>query len=496
MKTTLKTLLILTLSIIASTCGNPDSIEIQSEPSDLHQYVYGDDPMLSAWVSEIQQSNQGRYSGLLNEINLSNAVKRQDSLGNIIYAIHIDSSDPLSLVNLWLYEIDDQIVGRVIQRKIDRLWLEASGFTGWHEFTGYMIVFDLDGNTLYETRIIDGHSKSERVSNGRSSGYICTTKTVEICGGYGTNQPEAEANTDCFYDVVTTCTWFNSGTATTNTPSSGAFIGTTSEPRRIADYELTDALDCGDGYVFDKEKGCTPGCDRGMVLNTSGTSCITLKESLESRIESEQNSEEKRKLQLEYLESFGGSDGKEFSAFVKELLNTSGLTVGDVQEVNNLVDTMYLGLKAQYIAAIFSPDNVGTILALGFNVNASNTLKNSFFKTLPRYFSKSGIGQGFASFDLFKKANGAAGTGKAWHHIVSQRASNITRFGSDKIHNTKNLVRLPHGKGTWHQRITNFYNRINPNGIDTEGLRFGEWVAKKSFEEQLEWGLKIMSWME
>lgn len=77
-----------------------------------------------------------------------------------------------------------------------------------------------------------------------------------------------------------------------------------------------------------------------------------------------------------------------------------------------------------------------------------------------------------------------------WHHIVEQ--NKIGQFSSTQIHNTKNLVKLPHGTGTWHQRITNYYNSIPKDG-STNGLRFGEWVAQKSFQEQMEWGIRIMN---
>jgi len=212
-------------------------------------------------------------------------------------------------------------------------------------------------------------------------------------------------------------------------------------------------------------------------------------------ISKEQNPEEKRKHQLNYINDYGGIDGREFKLMVEEIVTIPGITVGAVSEANKMVDKVYLELKARYMMAIFSPDNVGTILSFGMSNSFTSTVRSSVFKSISRYSTRAS-GQGYSSFTAFKNAHGTAGSGKAWHHVVSQRSSNVTKFGAERIHNTKNLVKLPHGSGTWHNRITGFYNRINPNGIDTEGLRFGQWVAKKSFQEQMEWGLRVMKWMK
>ena len=48
--------------------------------------------------------------------------------------------------------------------------------------------------------------------------------------------------------------------------------------------------------------------------------------------------------------------------------------------------------------------------------------------------SKKAIVEGFNSFAAFKNANGKAGKGYNWHHIVEQTPSNIKRFGARRIH--------------------------------------------------------------
>jgi hypothetical protein len=59
-----------------------------------------------------------------------------------------------------------------------------------------------------------------------------------------------------------------------------------------------------------------------------------------------------------------------------------------------------------------------------------------------------GVSQGFRSFSAFKRTMGPAGPGQAWHHIVEQTSGNLAKFGNQTIHNTGNLMKLPHGAGS------------------------------------------------
>lgn len=103
-------------------------------------------------------------------------------------------------------------------------------------------------------------------------------------------------------------------------------------------------------------------------------------------------------------------------------------------------------------------------------------------------------GEGFDSFAAFKKAKGAAGEGMAWHHIVEQHADNVARFGAQKIHNTKNLIRLPNGKGSIHAKVSGHYSS-KPSFAN--GLTVRDWLKTQSFEKQYEYGinkLKELGW--
>jgi hypothetical protein len=101
-------------------------------------------------------------------------------------------------------------------------------------------------------------------------------------------------------------------------------------------------------------------------------------------------------------------------------------------------------------------------------------------------------GQGFQTFGEFKRTIGAAGAGKAWHHIVGQTTSNLQRFGAVAIHNTGNLVRLEHDRGSIHQEITNFYNSVQPDLTGSRDITVREWIGSQSYEEQQDFGIKVI----
>lgn len=84
-----------------------------------------------------------------------------------------------------------------------------------------------------------------------------------------------------------------------------------------------------------------------------------------------------------------------------------------------------------------------------------------------------------------------AGDGKAWHHIVEQNPSNLSRFGSEAIHNTNNIIALPHGKGSIHALISGHYSS---KATFTNGLTVREWLRSKSFDEQYNYGVNILKY--
>jgi hypothetical protein len=98
-------------------------------------------------------------------------------------------------------------------------------------------------------------------------------------------------------------------------------------------------------------------------------------------------------------------------------------------------------------------------------------------------------GRGFPTFKKFKETIGKAPPGYGWHHIVAQTTENIRRFGAENIHNTNNLVLLPHGPGSIHNQISAIY--LSERDY-SQNMRIWKWIGKKSFTEQAAFGRRIL----
>ncbi|WP_300667125.1 RHS repeat-associated core domain-containing protein, partial [Fluviicola sp.] len=89
------------------------------------------------------------------------------------------------------------------------------------------------------------------------------------------------------------------------------------------------------------------------------------------------------------------------------------------------------------------------------------------------------------AFRSFKSLNGSAGVRMEWHHVVEQHADNVLKFGHEVIQNSDNLIRLD---VNLHRLVTGHYNSRGPEGFS----RVRDYVKTLSFNEQREYGLKIM----
>lgn len=96
---------------------------------------------------------------------------------------------------------------------------------------------------------------------------------------------------------------------------------------------------------------------------------------------------------------------------------------------------------------------------------------------------------GFKSFSAFKRASGSAGKGNAWHHIVEQHADNVTKFGAESIHNGSNIIKLPHGAGSIHAKVSGYYSSKQPF---TGGQTVRKWLRSQSYQQQYDFGIKTL----
>jgi RHS repeat-associated protein len=153
---------------------------------------------------------------------------------------------------------------------------------------------------------------------------------------------------------------------------------------------------------------------------------------------------------------------------------------------------MTVGEKGKMMMDIFDPGNIGTILGLAsFQSGAVRQLGQ---RAMGKMGTLGTVGakpasQGFPSFAAFKKAMGPAGEGQAWHHIVEQTPGNVAKFGANTIHNTGNMVKLPHGAGMMHNQISGYYSSVRPF---TDGQTVRQWLSNQSYQAQYDFGIQTM----
>ena len=92
----------------------------------------------------------------------------------------------------------------------------------------------------------------------------------------------------------------------------------------------------------------------------------------------------------------------------------------------------------------------------------------------------------YDSFRQFKNTHGNAGKDREWHHIVGQHSKNKGTFGEHDLHCTDNLISLPESV---HHQINGHYN-TKPDWAGGDNVR--NWLAKKTFAEQYEYGIKLL----
>ena len=95
-------------------------------------------------------------------------------------------------------------------------------------------------------------------------------------------------------------------------------------------------------------------------------------------------------------------------------------------------------------------------------------------------------GQGYSSFNAFKAAQGNAGLGLEWHHIVEQSQIHKSGFMLEDIHSTGNIIFID---AAMHRKIRVYYSSIQPF---TQGLTVRNWLAGQDFEMQYKFGLQVL----
>lgn len=99
--------------------------------------------------------------------------------------------------------------------------------------------------------------------------------------------------------------------------------------------------------------------------------------------------------------------------------------------------------------------------------------------------------EGFNKFKKLKERIGSPGEGKVWHHIVEQSQIKNSGLSAREVHNVNNIIALPHGKDSVHEKISEYYSLIPSSGF-TNGLTIRQWLKGKSFQQQFDFGMNIL----
>lgn len=262
-------------------------------------------------------------------------------------------------------------------------------------------------------------------------------------------------------------------------PDSGGYVA---PPTNNLGLPYNSDLSYGGGYIpqgggggGNSGVGCTPTDNTNYFQDPNN--CIPAP--------NWEDPEARRLLQLNYLRTHGASA---FVNLIEEMLSTPGIKVGDVWEINLLVNQVYERQIGMFMMAIFSPENIALFLGNLFaNPNLTNNVRNNSFRLFSTYSNsisqpiyKSFIGSNFRH-NLIQRTGFNPSTAQA-HHAFPQ-ASEFSAFFTSKGLNVHNP-----SYGAWwptssHQINASAYNQMwrqwisaNPGATQLEVLEFGRQV--------------------
>ncbi len=178
----------------------------------------------------------------------------------------------------------------------------------------------------------------------------------------------------------------------------------------------------------------------------------------------------------------------EFVTLISTPEGRSSISEGLMGQLEDAVIKVFAG--PEEAAEVLGPIYAELIVAVGGTKGASAVMSSAKHgRRAATVAQQAAGGQGFQSFSAFKRAMGPAGNGQAWHHIVEQGGTNVAKFGANRIHNTSNLIRLPHGKGSIHAKISGYYSSKQPF---TGGQTVRQWLGTQSYQQQYDFGIRTL----
>jgi hypothetical protein len=170
----------------------------------------------------------------------------------------------------------------------------------------------------------------------------------------------------------------------------------------------------------------------------------------------------------------------------------AALEIG-VEGLGNLIPGVDVAADVALVAAVARTASeyrqlaVDAAVALDFVKRGPHSLEDLTVSSNYQEFSNYGaFVKGESSPNVIVKMFGLAGSGKQYHHIVTQGALNGKTFPAELLQNTGNIVPLP---ALLHEVVTDEYRRPAP---DNSGRTLYRWLQTQPYEVQREMGLKIL----
>ena len=252
----------------------------------------------------------------------------------------------------------DEISKKVKEVNYDRLSWNWEGQIQIYSLDEiHLVSFDILNGKVFATEIMEVGVEGGNQSS-ISASYSCTiTWTPGPCE----SDPTSDGPGVTCHDVFTSTCYYDQPPLLIGYPIWNGSGG----------FGSSGSSNPGDQYLCDSDPSCIPHPD----LMVEGESLI------QNYIEGLSDPELRRRAQLDYLRTHGG---REFAEFVEELINEGGLSMGDISEINKMVNSVYFNQKGLFMMNIFSPDNVAQVLTLALS-NVSFQLRNKIFNYSLQY---------------------------------------------------------------------------------------------------------------
>ncbi len=352
LKKTLRLVLPLLIFFVIISCNNEEEFLPQERNlNSIQKISLSDDPYLQNLLRQQKssQSYQRASNDFLSNLNFEEILKIINAEEKEIkYTLTYNSGNSgTNFKNLYIREKNDSVSFFIMIYKPSKEWLLSERSNSWNTYTGGIEGYDLNGTKVSSAEVEDG-----RISN------VQNNKSARIAQSSLPPLPIAPGCYDLVY-IQTTGNYFwaekpcdeglggtdsGSGSDGSSSDGGGTSTGDTSGTGGNGEEGLDDP-DQYEDYPIGGGMGALP-------------TRLTEEERAElwrDMIDQINNPEEKRKEQLKYIATHNAQAGRDFKDNIESLIATPGITRGEVDDINKIVNDYWEELVGRYIMEIFLP---------------------------------------------------------------------------------------------------------------------------------------------